>query len=96
MDIAAVTQALQDIIDTDPTTTSRAAKKLADAARDTLDPLREFVNELDGYLADAEAAVDGLEEAERDEREDAQEALVGAVTELREYLLPDRVVVPAG
>lgn len=96
MDIAAVTQALQDITGTDPTTTSRAAKKLADTARNILGPVREFVDELDGYLADAEGAVDVLEEAEPDEREDAQDALVAAVIELREHLLPDPVVAFAG
>ncbi len=96
MDIAAVIQALQtDVIDSDPTTTARAARTLAGSASATLDTVREFTDALDTLLAEAEAAAEQLADADAGDREDAHQALVDAVAELREHLLPDSVLAPA-
>jgi hypothetical protein len=97
MDIAAVLEALQTLIDSDPTTTAKAAKKLSTDAGAILEPIREFTDQLCILLTEAESSASNLGDADdAEEREQTHENLVQAVSDLREHLVPDQVLAPAG
>lgn len=90
MDFAATARDLAKITDRETTTTKSAATQLAADTRAALQPLRDFLDELVSRIDEAEATIEQLDEADQDDREDAYEALVDAVGQVRDWLIPDQ------
>jgi len=87
MDIHQVLATLAGAVDSDETTTKRAATAITKPLTPALDGLREFVDELGDLLGDVEAARDTLDDADdRDDRVDAHAELVANADLLRDHL----------
>lgn len=82
--LAALTAAMRS----DEPTSARVARALHKHAESAVSSLREWLNELDGALCDAEAALDSLNEAEdADSRVDAHGELVASVEAIHDSFL---------
>ena len=84
MTVPAALTALAVVLDA-PATASPSKRNVA-LAREATEPLRELATELDDLVGAVEQAADDLEEANREDREDALDALLSSVEELASVL----------